>query len=45
MTIGPTMKKRQDNSERDGGFSNNIFELFEQSGKIKQSKKPRRWQL
>jgi hypothetical protein len=45
MTIGPMMKKRQDNSERDGRFSNNIVELFEQSGKLKQSKKPRHWQL
>jgi hypothetical protein len=45
MTIGPTMKKRQDNSERDGGFNNNILELFEQSGKLRQSKKLRCWQF
>jgi len=42
---GPMMKKRQDDSESDGRFSNNIAKLFDQSGKLSQSKKPMHWQL
>jgi hypothetical protein len=39
------MTKRQNGSKSDGGFSNNVAKLFQQSEKVKQSEKPKHWQF
>ncbi len=44
MTLGLTMRKRRNGSKSDGGFDNNVLELFKQSEKVRQSEKPKHWQ-